>query len=240
MSILNNLIITGRPACGKSELIDLLKKIGDTERSERFHIGKFVEVDDFPWLWQLNEDDDKREAKGEKRLFTKHVPEGFELTVPRLRLTMVPKMNEAIAARCANNPNFYDNGTLVIEFARGKADGFKESLEALRPEILERSAILHILVTFEESYRRNHARYVKGLESSILSHKVPDKDMYEYFIENDWLKITENRPSGYLSVRGINVPFVTVNNEPEIKDPEGLGKRYEPELNKLMELFLNR
>jgi hypothetical protein len=240
MTIFKHLIVTGRPACGKSEFIDMVKKMPENERVERLHIGKFVEIDDFPMLWALSEEDDQREAKGEKRIYTGRVPEGITLLIPRLRIQMIPKMNKVLAEKYPPDSPFYKDGTVLIEFARGKADGFMENLQALDPKTLKESAIIHILVTFEESYRRNHARYVKGLESSILSHKVPDKDMYEYFIENDWLKITDNKPNGYLNVNGINVPFVTLNNEPEIKDPALLAKRYEPALKKLMELNQNK
>ena len=39
------LIITGRPAAGKSEVIDFLKKADPRERLERFHIADFEELD---------------------------------------------------------------------------------------------------------------------------------------------------------------------------------------------------
>ena len=48
----DHLFILGRPAAGKSEFMDFMKKISDAERSERFHIGHFVELDDFVWLWE--------------------------------------------------------------------------------------------------------------------------------------------------------------------------------------------
>jgi hypothetical protein len=52
------LIVTGRPAAGKSELIDFLKKTDPGERSGRFHIGEFEELDDFPYVWETFEIDD--------------------------------------------------------------------------------------------------------------------------------------------------------------------------------------
>jgi len=41
------IILIGRPAAGKSEVIDYLKKIPLKERINRFHIGEFSEIDDF-------------------------------------------------------------------------------------------------------------------------------------------------------------------------------------------------
>ena len=40
-NLFENLIIIGRPAAGKSEVIDYLKKCTDAERAERFHVGPF-------------------------------------------------------------------------------------------------------------------------------------------------------------------------------------------------------
>lgn len=240
MSLFQNLIITGRPACGKSEFIDFMKKIPLEQRIEKYCIGKFEEIDDFPWLWELCEEDDRREKEGLKRLCTESVPEGFNVIEQGLRGRLIEKMNEVIIKKYLKRPEFYDEGTLMIEFARGKTDGFRNSLNNLSKEVLEVSAILHILVTFEESYRKNNARYEKGLESSILFHKVPDKDMFGFFKENDWLELTENRPDGYLMINDVKVPFLTMNNEPELTDPEGLEKRYSLALKKLMQLYQNR
>ena len=39
------LIITGRPAAGKSEVIDFLKKCPALERLQRFHIADFEELE---------------------------------------------------------------------------------------------------------------------------------------------------------------------------------------------------
>ena len=51
------IILLGRPASGKSEVIDYLKKTSVEERLRRFHMGKFEEIDDFPMLWTWFEED---------------------------------------------------------------------------------------------------------------------------------------------------------------------------------------
>ena len=63
-------LLNGRPAAGKSEIIDFLKKVPVEERARRFHVGDFVEIDDFPFLWERFEDDDILEAMGEPRLIS--------------------------------------------------------------------------------------------------------------------------------------------------------------------------
>ena len=60
-------VLIGRPAAGKSEVIDYLKKTPIEERRKRFHIGEFEELDDFPILWERFEDDDIFERLGKPR-----------------------------------------------------------------------------------------------------------------------------------------------------------------------------
>lgn len=234
----DNLFLLGRPACGKSEMIDFLKNIHDDERASIYHIGKFEEVDDFPWLWQACLDDDEREERGDARIYTEKRPEGFNLLDHTFRFENTHKFNQVINENYLSNPDFYNEGSLLIEFARGKADGFKPSLEKFNPEILKRAAILFINVSFQESYRKNDKRYKEGLEGSSLCHKVPDKDMYEYFIENDWSKITNNKTSGFLNINNIPIPFVTMNNEPELPAGTEIALRYKKALDELNKLYI--
>jgi hypothetical protein len=234
--IFANLFVLGRPAGGKSEFIDFMKKCPADVRAAAFGIGRFEEVDDFPWLWEACLEDDARESRGEPRLVSEQTPEGYNITRPKFRGSLVDRFNQAIAARNAANPRFYDDGTLLIEFARGRDDGFRESLERFQPDILARAAILYIDVSFEESFRRNNARYKKGQEESILFHKVPDRDMLGFFKENDWAAITGGAPDGWLDLRGVRVPFASMPNEPESSDPAVLRDRYARALQRLLEL----
>jgi hypothetical protein len=82
-AIFQHLFVLGRPACGKSEFIDFMKKLPADERAARFGIGRFEEVDDFPWLWEACVEDDGREEKGEPRLVSERVPEGYNIAGPR-------------------------------------------------------------------------------------------------------------------------------------------------------------
>ena len=234
--IFEHLFVLGRPAGGKSEFIDFMKRLPAGERASRFGIGRFEEVDDFPWLWEACLVDDAREAAGDTRLVSERVPEGYNIILPKFRGSLVDRFNETIAERYLANPAWYGDGTLLIEFARGLDDGFRDSLNRFRPDILSRGAILFIQVSFEESYRRNDARYRKGQEESILFHKVPDRDMLGFFRENDWDAMTGGAPDGWLELRGVRVPFVTMPNEPESTDPAVLGPRYAAALGRLMEL----
>jgi hypothetical protein len=234
--IFEHLFVVGRPAGGKSEFIDFMKTLPADRREIEFGIGRFEEVDDFPWLWERCLDDDAREARGERRLVSERTSEGYNITQPGFRSSLVARFNETIGAKYLANPAFYDDGTLLIEFARGVGDGFRNSLERFDPAILRRGAILYIQVSFEESFRRNSARYKPGQEESTLFHKVPDRDMLGFFRDNDWQAITGGAPDGWLDVAGVKVPFVSMNNEPESTDAAVLGPRYGQALNRLRDL----
>ena len=64
------LIFNGRPAAGKSEVIDYIKHCPLEERISRFHIGEIEEIDDFHFLWERFEDDDLIEEMGFPRLIS--------------------------------------------------------------------------------------------------------------------------------------------------------------------------
>lgn len=234
--LFQHLFVLGRPAGGKSEFIDLMKRLPDAERAATFGIGRFEEIDDFPWLWAACVEDDERAARGQERLVSERTAEGYNITRPKFRGSLVERFNEAIRRRYLSNPAFYEDGTLLIEFARGRDDGFGESLARFDPAILTRSAILYIKVSFEESLRRNAARYRPGQEESILFHKVPDRDMLGFFRENDWSAMTREAPDGVLDIGGVAVPFVSMNNEPESSDERVLRARYGAALRRLLHL----
>jgi len=61
--------------------------------------------------------------------------------------------------------------------------------------------------------------------------------MEHFYLTDDWDSYTVQRPDGYISVGGIDVPFVTMENEPELKERGPLAERYRPALDRLMELY---
>ena len=153
----DHIILNGRPGGGKSELIDFIKKTPLDKRRELFHIGEMVEEDDFVWLWEKFVEDDLWEELGEKRIYSRTHEFGYvQLEDNRLLDLVAKKFNVAIKEKYMKKEGFYDDHTVFIEFARGKVDGgYKKVYEILDDEILKRSAILYINVSYEESRRKN-------------------------------------------------------------------------------------
>jgi len=205
------LIITGRPAAGKSELIDFLKKCDPDERLRRFHIAAFEELDDFVYVWETFEIDQILASHGKRRLwmddrlyFTDHFV--WNLYIERINLEYRKKL--------ARDASYHDGMTTLIEFARGGEDGIHEALRHLHEDILKQAAIVYIKVSYEESVRKNRRRARKGEEDSILYHSLPDEKMEFYYKTNDWEKLAAKNPRT-IEVKGIDVPYAVFENEPE-------------------------
>ncbi len=228
------IILIGRPAAGKSEVIDYLKHRRDDERAARFHIAPMEEIDDFVWVWETFEDDDIRSKHGKPRLHT--TPDYFFLD-PFIWNFFIEKINLEFCKRVTRDPNYLRNHTAILEFARGGETGFAEAFSYLDDEILKRAVIIYIRVSYQESVRRNHRRKRVGGESSILHHSLPDEKMELYYKTNDWEKIVHGDSDGVIEIRRHRVPFAAFENEPEkTDDPTNLGQELERVTNCLWEI----
>lgn len=236
----DNIILIGRPASGKSEFTDYIKRLSTRETIEKFRIGKIVEIDDFPWLWEKFMEDNVWEKLGYKRLCSKSYPDGnFGLDPDHTEYMdlLVHKFNYEINKRYLPNSSFYNENTLLIEFSRGGSDAYRRSLNLLSPEILKKSVILYTSVSFAESCRKNTKRYEEKKQHSILAHKVDDELMEKYYNTDDWKGLTNNKETGMLVINNIKIPFTSVSNEPESTDPKVLDERYSKKLTKLFEVY---
>jgi hypothetical protein len=205
------LIITGRPAAGKSELIDFLKKCDPRERLRRFHIANFEELDDFLYVWETFEIDDILARHGKPRLWT---DDRLYFTDHFVWNLYIERINLEYRKKIARDAGYHHGMTTLIEFARGGEEGIDEALRHLHEDILKNAALIYIKVSYEESVRKNRRRARKGEEDSILYHSLPDEKMEFYYRTNDWEKIAANDPST-IEVKGIKVPYAVFENEPE-------------------------
>lgn len=125
---------------------------------------------------------------------------------------------ELVDERQGSRPGGLEGKTLVIEFARGGAQGssmplkepfgYRYSLSKLSEEILKNSTILYVWVTPEESRRKNEARTDPNDPGSILHHGVPiDVMLGDYGCDDmDWLEANSEKP-GTITVKAHGKTF---------------------------------
>lgn len=218
------IILIGRPAAGKSEVIDHLKKSTAAERSQRYHINNFEEIDDFVYVWETFEIDDILTRNGKERLWS---DEKYWFKDEFIWNLYIERINLVYRKKLAADPAYHEKMTSVIEFARGGENGFGEAFSYLHEDILKRACIVYIKVPYEESVRKNRRRARPGLEDSILYHSLPDEKMEHYYKTNDWDKLTAADPE-YITIKGHKVPYIAFENMPEkTDDPVKLGAELE-------------
>ena len=242
------IVLNGRPAAGKSEVIDYLKKIPVEERIERFHIGEFVEVDDFPFLWEDFEDDDILEEMGLPRLISNKefqykgkTYEGYVFKEKWYWNFLIKKINLHYTKLLRDDPDFYrNNKTAILEFSRGSEHGgFKTAYDYLSEKILQKAVTLYIKVDFEESMRKNRRRYNPDKPDSILEHALEDIKMEMLYKGSDWEEFASNPE--YLQVKYFKVHYGVFDNMPEKTDkPEVLGAHLEEVLTRLWQVCTRR
>lgn len=227
------LIITARPAAGKSEVIDYLKKADPAERQRRFHIGNVEELDDFVYVWETFEIDDILSRNGKKRLWT---DPRYYFNDHFIWNLYIERMSLEYRKKLARDPQYHDQKTMLVEFARGGENGIAEALDFLHEDVLKRACLLYLRVSYEESVRKNRRRARKGQEDSILYHSLPDEKMDFYYKTNDWDKLESADPQ-FLQVKGFKIPYAVFENEPEkTQDPKLIGEELERATNRLWEV----
>lgn len=232
----NLLLLIARPAAGKSEIIDYLKRTPTQERIERFHIGDFEELDDFPMLWTWFEEDKILEEMGENRLHTD--ADGY-FKYDYLWDVLIRRISLDYRKMLRDQPSYHQNKTTIIEFARGSQHGgFKRAFDHLSQEVVEQMAVLYLNVSWEESLRKNQARFNPDRPDSILEHGLPDEKMAVLYRESDWAEISAP-DAEFLTIQGTQVPYAVFQNEDDVTTARGaaLGQRLEETLNILWQRY---
>ena len=230
------LLLIARPAAGKSEIIDYLKKVDPVDRLNRFHIAEFEVIDDFPMLWTWFEEDLLLTKMGCPRMYTHkngifvghHL---WDLLIERICLEYTKNIRD--------NPGYLEYYTTIIEFSRGKEHGgYARAFHQLSQEVIQKLAILYINVSWEESLRKNRARYNAIRPDSILEHGLPDEKMEILYKDIDWEEISGSDPH-YINIKESQVPYTVFENEDDLTTEcgEELGKRLEKSLQHLWQLY---
>lgn len=226
--IFHKIILLGRPASGKSEVIAYLKNSTDEERLKRFHLGKIKEIDDFPMLWTWFEEDAILAKKFNKpRIHTDN--EGY-FKEQYLWNLLIERISMDYSKLIRDNKDFHNDGTALIEFSRGtEHGGYKDAFKHLSKEVLENAALVYINVPYEESLRKNRKRFNPSKPDSILEHGLPDEKLEKMYKLVDWEEVSADSRT-HININGVQVPYVVFENMPsKTDDPVILG----PELDKV-------
>ena len=224
--ILPLLLLTGRPASGKSEILEYLRRTPAAERRRRFHIGEPVVLDDFPLLWAWFEEDHLLAEMGHGRLHT--TPDGWFLG-PHLWDLLVRRLSLEYDKLARGDPRLHERATVLLEFSRGSEHGgYARAFAHLSEAVLERLAVLYVRVSFQESQRKNRRRFNPDRPHSILEHGLPDEKLARLYREDDWDRLAAEDPC-FLTMREHRVPYAVFENEDDLTTPggEALGKRLE-------------
>jgi hypothetical protein len=231
------LVLIGRPASGKSEIIDFLKHTPLDERRRKFHIGELDFLDDFPMLWTWFEEDYiLAERFGRPRLYTD--AEGY-FKYPYLWHLLIERLGLEYHKRLRDGAVYHQRVTTLVEFSRGSEHGgYLEAFPHLPDDLLQRAGVVYVRVSFAESLRKNRRRFNPDRPDSILEHGLPDAKLERLYGEDDWDALSGGEGTGFLQVRGIQVPFAVFENEDDVTtgQPESLEARLEEVLRQLWTL----
>jgi energy-coupling factor transporter ATP-binding protein EcfA2 len=232
------ILLTGRPASGKSEILDFLQHTLASERQARFHIGELDVLDDFPMLWTWFEEDDLLSRKlGMPRLHTD--PDGY-FNPPGLWHLLIERLSLEFHKRL-RDPDYLTRTTALIEFSRGSEHGgYREAFRHLSAEVLCRAAIVYVRVSFAESLRKNRRRFNPDRPDSILEHGLSDEKLDRLYREDDWAELAPSE-NGTMEIQGQRLPYVVFENEDDVTTGKTarLGDRLETTLGQLWDLHMH-
>ena len=226
------LILTGRPASGKSEIIDHFTRLDAATCRSRYHLAELDILDDFPMLWAWFEEDHILSQKlGRPRLHTdEHSyflhPDLWNLLIERLDLEYGKRLRE---------PGYHARFTTLVEFSRGSEHGgYRTAFQHLGDDLLSRAAVVYVRVSYEESLRKNRRRYNPDRPDSVLEHGLSDEKMERLYRLDDWGEFAPG-DSDFLKIRDIRVPYAVFDNQDDVTtgQPEKLAGRLQAVLGTL-------
>ena len=223
------LLLTARPAAGKSEIIKFLSDLDPIERKMNYHLGKIKVIDDFSFLWRWFEEDHLLIQMNQERIFTDE--EGYFKYIHQWDLLI--HLINLESEKFLRDEEKSDEYTLILEFARGKEHGgYERAFPVLSDEILNKLSILYVNVSWSESLRKNRKRFNPDKPDSILEHGLPDVKLEHMYSECDFLELAD-KDGSFISIRNRNVPYTIFENEDDVTT------EYKPSLRDQLEDSLN-
>ena len=230
------LVLIGRPASGKSEIIDFIRQAPPDFLRRRCHLADLDVLDDFPLLWTWFEEDRLlSERLGQPKLYTG--PDGH-FQQPYFWHLLIERLSLEYYKRRRDDPHYHDRKTTLVEFARGSEHGgYTAAFRHLSDDLLRQAAVVYVQVSFAESRRKNRRRFNPERPDSILEHAMTDEVLTRLYREDDWATFSAGDPH-FLTLRSILVPYVVLENEDDVTtgQPALLAARLEAVLGQLWTL----
>ena len=183
------------------------------------------------WTW-FEEDAILNKKLDHPRL---HTDESGYFKHPYLWNLLIERIGLEYHKHLRDDSHYHDHTTTLVEFSRGSEHGgYQEAFQHLPEDLLARSGVVYVNVSFEESLRKNRRRFNPGRPDSILEHSLPDEKMDRLYREDDWDLISAADPN-YLLVRGLRIPYIVFENEDDVTtgSPDLLTERLEGVLGQL-------
>jgi hypothetical protein len=230
------IILIGRPASGKSEIIDFLKHTERVKRSKKFHVAQMDVLDDFPMLWTWFEEDHiLGETFGKPRL---HTDDQGYFKYDYLWDLLIERLDLEYGKRLRDVSDYHSHFTTIIEFSRGNEHGgYTRAFEHLSDAILSHAGIVYVDVPYEESLRKNRRRSNPEKPDSILAHSLPDEKLERLYRYDDWKDLCGDDPA-FLTLRSRRIPYTVFENTDDVttSKPLLLAARLEDVLGRLWRL----
>lgn len=226
LKIFKVITLLARPAAGKSEVMDYLKRTPLSERMERFHVGEIIELDDFPMLWTWFEEDALLERMGHPRMHTDK--DGYFLHQYQWDL-LIERICLDYQKLLRDQPDLHQTHSVLVEFSRGSEHGgYRSAFKHISRELAQKIAVLYLDVSWEESLRKNRKRFNPDKPDSILEHGLPDSKLERLYKEVDWQEVSAADKTR-LDINGVKVPYVVMDNSDDVTTSRGaaLGQRLE-------------
>jgi hypothetical protein len=229
------LVLLGRPAAGKTEILEYLRNTDPSSRMKKFHIGELDVIDDFPMLWAWFEEDTILSEKFAKPRL--HTNESEYFKYPYLWNLLIERIGLEYQKKTRDDSQYHQHNTTVVEFSRGSQHGgYFQAFEHLSDQILARASVVYVQVSYAESVRKNRQRFNPQRPDSILEHSLEDEKLERLYRDDDWHELIAASDSpNYLNIRGMRVPYAIFENEDDvtIQGGEALASRLEDTLDRL-------
>lgn len=195
------LFIVGPTAGGKSTFINLFKEyVVNLGIYKNSNIHFF---NDYSLLSELFAEDDIRENKGLKRLYSERCEQLYGVTNSDVFEVVNARLSQQILNSFTEFSKFPNDHLIISELSRSGKSAYRKFFCRFPIILLKRSRIICLAVKFDETFYRNKYRQ---------TYSLPDKNLVEMNSGDDWEESTKAKKTDVITFAGVEVPCLVVDN----------------------------